>query len=292
MFDLSLVDGLMTTPQAADAASLAVVRNIPEGLAHEFEGAAMNLVTDVTGEGGHATARAFRNVQVHLRGPDQSVLNWTQWSQTASFIDEQRVVGRCLVLAEERGWPVTMEFRGPAGVMDSWAPKEQFGIPADALGSDRWLRDLAQWGWHIERLADRVRLYHQEQGGSAANVVDEIADGFSELFGEKKNNPPAATTATFEVSPGGLTLTVHHGLRPPTSVSLAVQDILALGAVPYGYNRVSAHADVTAYTRNDAIPLLIRMRDSNPIASRNAAVALKYALASVLREPDMRGGRL
>jgi hypothetical protein len=290
MFDLSLVDGLVATPQAADAASLAVVRNVPEGVAREFEGAAMDLVTDVTGEGGHATARAFRNVQVHLRGADQSVLHWTQWSATASFIDEQRVVGRCLLHAAERGWPVTMEFRGPAGVMDSWAPKETFGIPGDALTTERWLGEVAQWGWYIERMPDRVRLYHHEQAGGAANVVDEIADGFGELFGEKKQ-PHAGNAVTFDVGPGGLTLTVQHAHRPTTSVSLAANDIIALGAVPYGYNRVSNHADVTAYTRTDAIPMLLRLRDSNPIASRNAAVALKYALASVMCDPSLRGAQ-
>ncbi len=283
MFDLSLVDGLIGTPPAEQAETIGIVRLPPEGVAREMESAAMDLSADLLGDGNAPTNRAPRHVRIELRRRDGTIVAWTALAAVASFIDEQRVVLRCLRHGAQRGWPVSVEFMGPAMVLDSWDPRQPLGVARDALNVERWLMEVSRWGWHVERWPDRVRLQHHEPAGGVANVVDEIADGFSELFGEKRRPPNVGTWAVLEVGRTGLGLSIRRsaGMQPPP-IAIPATQILALGSVPYGYNRVSDHADVVVFTPVDAVALALHMRGSNPITHRSAAVALKYALASLL----------
>jgi hypothetical protein len=282
MFDLSLVDGLVGTPAAEQAEVLAVVRLPPDGVAREIENAAMDLSADLLGDGNAAINRTPRTVRVELRKSDATVLTWTALSGIAAFIDEQRVVLRCLRHAAPRGWPVSLEFMGPHNMLDSWIPQEPLGVPKDACDVDRWLGEITRWGWHVERWPDRVRLQHHDPGN--ANVVDEIADGFSELFGEKKRSAHVGTWAALEIARTGLGLSIRRSAgMQPHPIAIPATQIIAVGAAPYGYNRVSDHADVVIFTPTDAVPLALHMRASNPITHRNAAVALKYAIASLLQ---------
>jgi hypothetical protein len=284
MFDLSLVDGLVSTPDAAQAEVVAVVRCPPEGVAYEVETAAMDLSADLLGDGHAPTNRSHRSVRVELRRRDGTVVGWTALAAVASFIDEQRVVHRCLRHGAQRGWLVGLEFIGPQVALDSWDPRQPLGVAKDACNIERWLSEVSRWGWGVERWPDRVRLQHFEPAGGAANVVDEIADGFSELFGEKRKPSNVGTWAVLEVARTGLGLSIRRGGMQPPPIAIPANEIIALGAAPYGYNRVSDHADVVVFTQTDAVPLALHMRGSNPITHRSAAVALKYALASLLTQ--------
>jgi hypothetical protein len=283
MFDLSLVDGLVGTPAAEQAETIAVVRLPPEGVAREMETAAMDLSADLLGDGNAAMHRGPRHVRVELRRRDAAVVGWTALATVASFVDEQRIVLRCLRHGAQRGWPVSMEFMGPGVVLDSWDPQQPLGMAKDACDVERWLMEASRWGWHVERWPDRVRLQHHDPSGGVAHVVDEIADGFGQLFGEKPKPANVGTWAVLEVGRTGLGLSIRRsaGMQPPPLAIPATQ-IIALGAVPYGYNRVSDHADVVVFTQTDAVPLALHMRAGNPITHRSAAVALKYALGSLL----------
>jgi hypothetical protein len=283
VFDLSLVDGLVATPAAEQAQTVGVVRLPPEGVARELEGAALDLSADLLGDGNAATHRGPRSVRVELRKRDGTVVGWTALQAIAAFVDEQRVVLRCLRHAAPRRWPVSLEFVGPQMILDSWDPAQPLGVAKDACDVERWLGEASRWGWHVERWPDRVRLQHHAAGG-ANDVMDEIADGFSELFGEKRRTSQAGTWAVLEVARTGLGLSIRRsaGMQPPP-IAIPATQILALGAAPYGYHRVSEHADVTVFTPTDAVPLCLHMRASDPITHRSAAVALKYALASLLQ---------
>jgi hypothetical protein len=286
MFDLSLVDGLVGTTAADHAETVGVVRLPPDGVAREMETAAMDLSADLLGDGNAATNRGPRSVRVELRRRDGTVVGWTALTAVASFTDEQRVVLRCLRHAAPRGWPVSLEFVGPQMMLDSWDPRQPLGVARDACDVERWLGEVSRWGWLVERWPDRVRLQHHDPAGGMANVVDEIADGFSELFGEKRKPANVGTWAVLEVARTGLGLSIRRSAgMQPTPIAIPASQIIALGAAPYGYNRVADHADVVVYTQSDAIPLCLYMRASDPITHRNAAVALKYALASLLGGP-------